>query len=373
MALKYGDMNIIDFLNDVENWYGILIKDYHVDIKQKDGFTLLKYNQIDTPKCWLTDQCRGSIFTQENEKWIYVCRPFNRFYNYGEERASVIDWPSAKVEEKTDGSLIKFWYYNNTWHWSTNGTIDSEEAELQDNHEGIKNFQELISYTLSKSFHTFEDVRFFTNLNKQYTYLFELCTRFNKVVIDYPEPTLFYLCSIHNETGKEMVFKTGFPRPKEHYFNTFEDCIEFSKNLPCTEEGYVIKDKFGNRNKAKGQIYLQLHRLKGETTPNNKRFLELARMNEGDEFITYFPEYKGAYLIIKDKYERYMQRVEEDWNLFSTQIFVDASRKTKATYIINNCINPAIMFTMLDKKGDSAKDIVQGMRIENLLSAIDKI
>jgi len=102
--MKHENENILDFLNSRNDATNILTEIYKVSVKQKDDLYLLKYNQIDTPKCWLTDQCRGSIFYKDyNGKYQYACRPFNRFYNYGEGRASKIDWDSANVLSKEDG------------------------------------------------------------------------------------------------------------------------------------------------------------------------------------------------------------------------------------------------------------------------------
>ena len=42
---------------------------------------------------------------------VVVCWPFDKFFNVQEQYAADIDWNSARVLEKIDGSMIKlFWY-----------------------------------------------------------------------------------------------------------------------------------------------------------------------------------------------------------------------------------------------------------------------
>ena len=34
----------------------------------------------------------------------------------------------ARVQEKIDGSIIKWYFYNNNWNWATNNTINAENT-----------------------------------------------------------------------------------------------------------------------------------------------------------------------------------------------------------------------------------------------------
>lgn len=50
-------------------------------------------------------ECRGLVL-DEAKDWAVVAMPYTRFFNYGERWASSIDWATAKVFEKMDGSLM---------------------------------------------------------------------------------------------------------------------------------------------------------------------------------------------------------------------------------------------------------------------------
>lgn len=97
-------MELIKFINQHDNWKELLQEaPYFLDIKEEDGFTLLKYNQINSDFSQdIVKQCRG-IILDSNHK--IVCWPFSKFFNWGESNADEIDWSSARVQEKIDGCL----------------------------------------------------------------------------------------------------------------------------------------------------------------------------------------------------------------------------------------------------------------------------
>ena len=77
------------------------------------------YDQIESPKEHpIVHECRGLILNSQ-DNWKVVAYPFKRFANYGEGWAAPIDWSSARVQEKVDGSMIVLWYYQGEWNCST--------------------------------------------------------------------------------------------------------------------------------------------------------------------------------------------------------------------------------------------------------------
>jgi tRNA splicing ligase len=53
----------------------------------------------------VVQECRGLIL-DESANWRIVAFPYTKFFNYGEEHAASIDWSTACVQEKLDGSLM---------------------------------------------------------------------------------------------------------------------------------------------------------------------------------------------------------------------------------------------------------------------------
>jgi len=139
-------------LSNPENFRELLkLPPYCIDTKEDEHTVLFKYNQIESDfNLELVRECRGIILYKKN--WMIACHPFHKFGNYGEGYAPDIDWNSAKVMEKLDGSLIKAWFnkVNSKWQWSTNGTINALETPLGIG--GDYTFGWLILYTLGKMY-----------------------------------------------------------------------------------------------------------------------------------------------------------------------------------------------------------------------------
>ena len=97
---------------------------YYLKIKYDGCYVMFSYNQLASDfNNELVREARGIIF--RTGEWEYpVCWAFDKFGNYGESYVPEIDWPTAMVTEKIDGSLIKVWW-DGYWHISTNGTIDA--------------------------------------------------------------------------------------------------------------------------------------------------------------------------------------------------------------------------------------------------------
>jgi len=60
-------------------------------------------------------ECRGIILDSKNG-WQVVAFPYKKFFNHGEPFASEIDWTTAKIFEKIDGSLASVYWYDQKWH-----------------------------------------------------------------------------------------------------------------------------------------------------------------------------------------------------------------------------------------------------------------
>jgi len=250
---------------------------------------LLKYSQIDSDfNIEIVRECRGLIIDKNLDP---VCIPFYKFGNYGEPYAENIDWATAKVEEKIDGSLIKVWNYDGKWIVSTNGTIFACKANIGSDtgnemaaDTAYKNFGELFEAAASISG---LDIN---SLDPRYTYMFELVSPYNRVVVPYEAVALYHIGTRDNISLKELETDIGIKKPSTYRYSNIDDLIEMASKLRYCEEGYVVKDADYRRIKVKSPAYVSVsHLISGL---NEKRLLELLRTNEVDEFLTYFPEYK---------------------------------------------------------------------------------
>ena len=287
---------LIDYLLTHDNWEQE-IYDMGIDIKYDGDYVLFKYNMI--RECDFNNDlvkvCRGVIVNLKTMK--IVCRPFDKFFNYGEVFADNLDWNSVKIREKIDGSLIKVWW-DNEWHISTNGTIDANKAELQSD---LYNIEECDFRTYGELFCSVFPIDVYDKLDKKYTYMFELVSPYAPIVVRYDNTDIYYLAIRNNETGAEVDIDIGVKKPKEYQADTVDALIDAAAALPDNAEGYVAYDKNYKRIKVKNPTYVMLHHMLGNRVFTNKRFINLIKEREEDEFLNYFPEYTDNINKIKEK------------------------------------------------------------------------
>lgn len=291
-----------------KDWQEILSAEpYCLKIKEDTDYIIFNYDQIrsdfNNP---IVQEARGIIFKKDN--WTYpVCWAFNKFGNYGESYAPEINWDTAFVTEKIDGSLIKVWY-DDTWHISTNGTIDAFKAELG----GVK-FESFGDYFLDTlAIYTppyiFRDcfTEFTYQLNEEYTYMFELVGPYNRVVIPYEEARLYFLGARNKYTGeerfcteaekKDLGVAVTFHKPVRYSLSSLEDCIKVTENFGWDQEGFVVADANFNRIKVKSPAYVLAHFMRNNNVITRKHLIRVVLENEVEEFLCYASDYKDCLL-----------------------------------------------------------------------------
>jgi hypothetical protein len=90
------------------------------------------------------------------------------------------------------------------------------------------------------------------------------------------------------------------------------DTIKMSRDLsPTATEGFVVCDKQFRRIKIKSPQYVVLSgMLNTKETKKERKFLEIIRINETEEFLAYFSEWKAEFQIMKEKYNKLCSWIE---------------------------------------------------------------
>ncbi len=295
-------MKLIEFIKSHNDWEDILQREpYFLNIKRDDGFILFKYNTLASDFSNEIVQEARDVILKEDTMEI-VCYPFTKFFNAGETNAANIDWNSAKVQEKIDGSLMKLWFYDGIWRISTNSNINAFNAPLGDQLM-FKNFGELFTSAF--------DSDILPTLNKNYTYMFELVSPYNKVVIYYPQIKLYHIGTRDNKTEKELDTDIGIDKPKVYDLATEEDTKLAASKLPFDKEGYVVVDKNYHRVKIKSPKYIQAHSTKNNGVITTKRILSMIVNGDDEEFLAYYPEYKADFDKVQKMYLKYKKHLAE--------------------------------------------------------------
>ena len=229
----------------------------------------------------IVQEARGIIIDLENLD--VVCWPFRKFGNYNEFYADNIDWPTARVQEKIDGSIVKLWWnkVDGKWQFSTNSMINAKDAIASSLTQ--KTFLDLI-----KEADNYVAVQkaILSQFRHEYTYIFELVSPETQVVIKYPQTFLFLIGVRNNVTGKEEK-TSGYDicTPKEYNIRSLDDCIKAAQNLNLTfgqvhrvkAEGFVVVDDRWNRIKIKSPEYLMLHNMSSNSNFSKERLVGMIR------------------------------------------------------------------------------------------------
>ena len=317
VILKYMNENIA-WRHDISE-KGIKISD--------DGpYTLLKYNALDVD--WNDPICREArgiiIKNADYSNRKVVALAYNKFFNIQESYAANIDWTTARVQEKVDGSLIKLFFDDNKWHFSTNGTIDAAKAQVA-NHN--MSFMDVIKLAIN-----YKDINF-NSLDPNYTYVLELVSPLTQIVINYPVTKLYHTGTRNNITGEEVNMNIGIQKPKEYPLHNLNDCLTAVSALNADSaendprfEGFVVVDSHWNRVKIKTPEYVSMHYLRTNGNISESTALDMIQNKEDSGYKTALKvpksrailawyEYQSALLEYKvDEYITYVRGLYEEYD-----------------------------------------------------------
>jgi hypothetical protein len=258
-------------------------------------YVILDYDMVESSKFKdhpIVCECRGLVL--HTEDYTIVQKSFNRFFNLNEIDDSTFDWSNFSANTKEDGSLIKLRYYADEFLVTTrNSFADSLVGE-----SGLT-WDELVCSCLHEMQYRIIES------NHQYTFIFELCTPHNMIVVNHPEPKLVLLGMVA-DTGNELdlyeldkFMVLPFERPQEFKFKSLDEVIAYLDTLEeekSSTEGVVLKDSKGERLKAKSKWYLKLHRLSGNGNVSLlKNVVPLILQGEKDEVLCYFPHLRSRF------------------------------------------------------------------------------
>lgn len=154
---------------------------YAISRVEADGLISLKYNQIDSPmheEC--VADCRGLVVKASDPTQV-VAMAYRKFWNLGEKHAAPIDWASARVMEKLDGSLITMYWHEGRWCVASSG-----HPTAGGNYNGTseETFRSMFWQTWAQLGYVVP------NEDTGLWYAFELCRPDNRIVVKYERPRI---------------------------------------------------------------------------------------------------------------------------------------------------------------------------------------
>ncbi len=296
-------------------------------------------------------ECRGIVL--EAESWDLVAKPFDRFFNAGEdlEAFASFHWNQCWCQSKEDGSLVILYNYRGTWFLNTSGSFGTAKVSFSDQ-TWIEHFQEAIGIDLDQ-------------FNPKWTYLFELCSPFLKVVRVYPRAIAFLLSVFDPQTTEELSIRAvddeaarlDLRQPERFEFRSMAEVSDYllqQEREDPTFEGLVLRDDRNLRFKIKTRTYLDAHHAVGESNLFNPKYLvPLILTGEQDEIIAYHPELREHADRIAAKIETAYQELRSLWE--STSLIAD--QKEFAGAIVGRTPFARILFVLRSRSGMEQSEI----------------
>ncbi len=291
-----------------------LKKEFGIAHKILNGKVSLNYDQIESPMGErICQECRGLILRENT--WDIVAYPFDKFFNMQESYAAKVDWKSAKFLEKLDGSLIVLYYdaVLDKWYTATRKMPEGDGTCPI----GLS-YGELAKLSFKKMGISFEELT--SRLNKRYTYMFEMTTPHNRVLVDYQSLTMTLLGVRDIDSLKELeaepIAKSlGLPSPTTFSFNNIDHMIEVVNDWnPLEHEGVVVLDDKFNRIKVKNIAYIASQALVHSIHSSDRNLMTILLLKKDDDIMSMVDDIMKAKIILyKKKLRKLIKEVESDW------------------------------------------------------------
>ena len=304
-------MKIKQFINDNPDWLDKLERDYRIHVTRDGNLVSLKYNQLESPMHEpIVQECRGMVVNTATGK--ILAHPYNKFWNHGEPLAATIDWSTARVLEKLDGSLMILYWDGIEWQVASSGTPTASGG-----------------FGMAGAFETFRDAfwRIWQALEMKLPngldhtcFMFELCATENRVVVRHERPRIVLHGARNLETGDELnhryladaAAEFNWELVKSYPITNIDETLAAAEALdPMQNEGFVVVDAWFNRVKIKSPRYVVIHHIKGEGMSLG-RAVDLWVSGETQELLTHFPEFEPDIMPIHERLDRAAENAVAD-------------------------------------------------------------
>lgn len=383
----------------------------------------------------VAEECRGLVIRPKNPNVLFaagdnwktqivgdvqvIAWPLTRFYNFGDPSCAPIDWddPKLSVYEKVDGTCIICYWDTNTKKWCA-GTRSVSEANIpiMANHIEIGNmtFSQLFLKALyetrvelnggnqlawakcancdcvyeratdtcvKEKTHSWyvDTIDKVLKLNKELTYIFELVSPYNQIVVEYKKPQVYLLAARHTTSGKEIALNDiDLPhvyKPKMwNLKNSTAVCAFVNSMSPSELEGVVLCDSQFRRIKIKSMAYVLAHKSKDSLTASPRNALEAIILEKIDDVLPLVPEAVSSKLLdMQQKYAQYCKNIDAKFAQFYHE--ANGNRKRFAEQVLLDGDWNAPYFNLWENHARNTKDWIKVTCEKNRLSAatLDKI
>lgn len=291
------------------DWLARLERDYKILVSRDAGLVSLKYDQLESPMADpLVQECRGMVVRESTGE--ILAWPYNKFWNHGEALAAAIDWDTARVLEKLDGSLMILYRDPEAplehldtrrfgWCVASSGTPCASGSFGRGGEE-----------TFTQAFwRIFDELDMSLPPHQDTCFMFELCAQENRIVVKHERERLVLHGARNVRHGDEMsvadLHEVGFmchwEVVKSYPLHSAAEALAGAAELdPLQTEGFVVVDAQHSRVKIKSPRYVALHHMRGEGMSVG-RAVDLWVAGEVEELLSHFPEFHDDVMGVVEK------------------------------------------------------------------------
>jgi hypothetical protein len=300
---------------------------------------------------------RGMVLDSEGR---IKCLPFKRFFNHFETEKAKIDWTTAKLEEKVDGSLINVFYHDDEWIIATRGMIPADD---------------IFRDAFVRIFGGPEDYDRF-GFERTFSYSFELVSFDNRNITLYKCEFVRLLMirdleslqefhpseadhHIYNKDWRHVTHLQQIPVKK------LKEAQKYMETLRDDEEGFVVVDDNKERIKLKSETYFKMARI---VSLKKEDIMEIIAK---EEFLD--PEYLENLPDVKELYDKFKYAIDDLVNKAS-QFYKIASgvkknsqnireKRKKFAMIVTKSPFSSIMFQLydIDHKEEKREQVIRDL------------
>ena len=272
-----------------------------------DSFFSVNYDQIESKPSPLVNQCRGMVLVSSSPltegqvsgedpvgQTTVTGRGMDRFFNLGDPNADPVNMDSKEVvfAEKLDGNCCMLYFNNFLFSWEV-ATRSVPLADKSISGWGDWTFRKLFDKALEDTTgKTFSE--FVSFLDTEVTYVFELTTPLNRIVVHYADYKVHLLALRNTQTGQEFVPEEVFPSGlfgvplcPTHKLSNLEELLTFvGSKPPFEQEGVVVRDnKTFGRVKVKSLAYLAYNKVRDSSANSPRIVMELILAEKLDDVL----------------------------------------------------------------------------------------
>ncbi len=279
-----NENNLTEF-NSVKKFFKS--EPYNLIVRENKNLYLLQKNKL--PDNFSSDicfKCNGIILEKETNKIICYGTNCLRTINDFEELNS-FNKDTLSFEKYYDGTLIKVFYHEGKWNYSTNGYINAFDSYWISE----KSFGELFMECVEDNFEN--------RLEKGNCYSFILIHPDNRHVVNNNEKKIIHISTRNLDTLEEIDVDIDIDKSEKINID-FDNLKEKFNSLDYNNPGYIVYDNFQNKYILTNSEFNKVKEIRGNYNNIDKICIN-SILNNDKNILVYYPEYEDKYTENKNK------------------------------------------------------------------------